>query len=556
MGKIIYNNQSYAGMINSAGAVMYDGTASGLEATNLQDAVDQVSGALNGMRFGVNENGEYGYYVTDSAGADTFIPFRGDSNRTYYYKKGKFAEGVEVVGASATYAKFTLNEDHVHITTSGASTTGIVSFTNIDVTDINYLYFDIHYPTPSRMGISVDGAQTMYWEGNIFDVTEYTGVHSFGFYSAAGAKIYNIFGTKEIEAPTWIDRTIEQGTLKLTEVLWENPDPTASFASQSISLPTLPEYDYVMIEAYYNNSNQVSNFEPALFPTCKINDGTTATANYASTGVIHAALNEGEFPIASRTVYVNYSDVYFHAQGSYNTAADKYTYNNNYCIPYRIYGVREVDIENEERVLEDIAYVCQATATPIIHVEDYTSIELYNNTGSKPSSVELYGVTDPNDPLINDYYLPNWVSGAVKIGSVAKGSTATFDISPYAYIRMHADGTAVRGTYTLTGKRLSENSFSDNYEFTNIAGSVGTRSLTIDSVADHVYIVHSYTGFITDVSQITPTNCDILGFNSIGSGSNFYEDVFIVKATGNSFTLTINSESGYFKNTYYTDLVS
>lgn len=32
------------------------------------------------FRFGVNENGEYGYIITDSEGADTVIPFKSRSN--------------------------------------------------------------------------------------------------------------------------------------------------------------------------------------------------------------------------------------------------------------------------------------------------------------------------------------------------------------------------------------------------------------------------------------------------------------------------------------------
>ena len=127
------------------------------------------------------------------------------------------------------------------------------------------------------------------------------------------------------------------------ELLWENSNPTASFSSQSISIPNLNEYDYVAIEAYYNNANQISNFPLTLIPTCKINDGTTQS-NYATQNVIHASLNDGEFPIASRTVYVNYSNIYFHAQGSYNISATNYTYNNYYCIPYRIYGFKGVEI--------------------------------------------------------------------------------------------------------------------------------------------------------------------------------------------------------------------
>lgn len=45
------------------------------------------------FRFGVNENGEYGYIVTDSEGADTVIPFKKYGTPTVLYSYGVIGSG-------------------------------------------------------------------------------------------------------------------------------------------------------------------------------------------------------------------------------------------------------------------------------------------------------------------------------------------------------------------------------------------------------------------------------------------------------------------------------
>jgi hypothetical protein len=60
----------------------YDNTTSGLQATNVQDAVDEINdnltdgigGTSDKFRFGTDGNGNYGY-IKKVAGADTFFPF-------------------------------------------------------------------------------------------------------------------------------------------------------------------------------------------------------------------------------------------------------------------------------------------------------------------------------------------------------------------------------------------------------------------------------------------------------------------------------------------------
>ena len=77
---------------------------------------------------------------------------------------------------------------------------GIIKFNSIDVTNINYLYIDVNYQTKARPGILINGNDDdIYFVGNIFDVSSRTGIIYIGFNTCTGMKIYNIFGTKEIE---------------------------------------------------------------------------------------------------------------------------------------------------------------------------------------------------------------------------------------------------------------------------------------------------------------------------------------------------------------------
>ena len=56
---------------SSADKVSYDNTNSGLTATNVQGAVDELNNSLGGLRFGVDGEGNYGYFGAD----DSLIPF-------------------------------------------------------------------------------------------------------------------------------------------------------------------------------------------------------------------------------------------------------------------------------------------------------------------------------------------------------------------------------------------------------------------------------------------------------------------------------------------------
>lgn len=190
------------------GTISQEGDA--FNAANMNDLEDRIEAGFdefnqsltteNGtkFRFGQNSEGEYGYIVNKD-GADTVIPFNSRNNRKYFYKRGKFSDGVTVSSTNDTYGQYSVESDHVLVTYC-PNWRGEIHFNGIDVTDINYLYIDVNYQTKARPGILINGNDDdIYFVGNIFDVSSRTGIIYIGFNACTGMKIYNIFGTKEIE---------------------------------------------------------------------------------------------------------------------------------------------------------------------------------------------------------------------------------------------------------------------------------------------------------------------------------------------------------------------
>ena len=71
MGKIIRNGIEFSGACEDATAINYNNSLSGLEAQTVQEAVDELNESLGGLRFGVDGEGNYGYFGAD----DSLIPF-------------------------------------------------------------------------------------------------------------------------------------------------------------------------------------------------------------------------------------------------------------------------------------------------------------------------------------------------------------------------------------------------------------------------------------------------------------------------------------------------
>ena len=76
MGRIIRNGVEYGSGNENATNINYDGSVSGLEATTVQAAVDEVVSGLGGIEFAIVD----GKPQWKERGADSFSPFNSGSN--------------------------------------------------------------------------------------------------------------------------------------------------------------------------------------------------------------------------------------------------------------------------------------------------------------------------------------------------------------------------------------------------------------------------------------------------------------------------------------------
>ena len=112
-------------------------------------------------------------------------------------------------------------------------------------------------------------------------------------------------------------------------LLWENPNTTASFPSQTI---TLNSADYDFLLTIYSISTAYGTAQMAD-TIVKKGDNLVMTALSATTSAnVQVALRTGLY--VSDTSYT-ITDGYFQTQGSARTT------NNNYCVPIAIYGIKK-----------------------------------------------------------------------------------------------------------------------------------------------------------------------------------------------------------------------
>jgi hypothetical protein len=237
------------------------------------------------------------------------------------------------------------------------------------------------------------------------------------------------------------------------DLLWENPNPTESFAAQEITVPSMSPYAFLMFVYRYRASNgqQLSQIMPAT--------------NGVSTFLDFAGKNQYGRRIAKK---IDSTTISFE-KGS----ADE-SDNNEYCVPVKVYGVsisimgRQLTTEdiidnltstdalkllsaNQGRVLdekiEEIRALVNSISIPSLngyatetYVKDYAqpkgdyatktdlgkkandySIELYNGTAGNPKPVKFVTV---------DYSSCGSENGvAIKIGMVSghgNGSSYAF----------------------------------------------------------------------------------------------------------------------------------
>ena len=128
------------------------------------------------------------------------------------------------------------------------------------------------------------------------------------------------------------------------ELLWENSNPTSSFESGTVvSLPTLPNYDYIIVEIVCADNAQSNAWKPAILPCVKVPSADANTDVYYGNYSIKATLSEENVQSYNRPIALGYNNIKF-GNGTYNANGHTYAYNARYAIPYRIYGVKEVEI--------------------------------------------------------------------------------------------------------------------------------------------------------------------------------------------------------------------
>lgn len=120
------------------------------------------------------------------------------------------------------------------------------------------------------------------------------------------------------------------GGVSITK-LWQNARPTSDFAEQTISL-ALSGYDAVEIEYYASTSK-------TILDVTKKKIG----AKSFLTGYMNQQSTSGYINVITRLINVTTSGIKFEKgfakRTSDNSTASNY---NSYCIPYKIYGVKEV----------------------------------------------------------------------------------------------------------------------------------------------------------------------------------------------------------------------
>ena len=129
MGRIIRNVIEYGSGNENATNINYDGTVSGLEATTVQEAIDEVVSGLGGLEFTIVD----GKPQWKERGADSFNPF---SQSLYVYNKGVKKVPYTVFANYQNSGTITENTDNITIRSAGNNVT---LHWEIDITAYDYL---------------------------------------------------------------------------------------------------------------------------------------------------------------------------------------------------------------------------------------------------------------------------------------------------------------------------------------------------------------------------------------------------------------------------------
>lgn len=131
-----------------------------------------------------------------------------------------------------------------------------------------------------------------------------------------------------VEDGKYVTGEVIGAEVELMKLLWENPDPTAEFAAQTIALD-LSGYDdlYVIYDWAVGNNYLYSQLVP-------IDDGRYCLSGAYPSGTA----SEGSASIVRQVTFGN-SGIVFSDAGMGYTGSGRTT-RNNMCIPLKIYGIK------------------------------------------------------------------------------------------------------------------------------------------------------------------------------------------------------------------------
>lgn len=130
-----------------------------------------------------------------------------------------------------------------------------------------------------------------------------------------------------VEDGKYVTGEVIGAEVELMKLLWENPSPTAAFAAQTIAMD-LSGYDFV--EIYFRQQYGDSNL---VYTKC-LKD----VNGYLSDTLASSVAGRGTYAF-QRSFSVASSGVTFN-NCSFGYTGQSATTNNNYCIPVKIYGIK------------------------------------------------------------------------------------------------------------------------------------------------------------------------------------------------------------------------
>lgn len=112
-------------------------------------------------------------------------------------------------------------------------------------------------------------------------------------------------------------------------LLWQNASPTSSFRSQTISLDTAT-YKFFVVFAKWTRSSTAGTVSTIVQPVEK----STICGNYIDNSVVYTAMRPVVISNGSCS-FESGCQITYHTEGT-----TRYEHNDQYCIPFAIYGVR------------------------------------------------------------------------------------------------------------------------------------------------------------------------------------------------------------------------